>query len=154
MINSAIKTLIEARGFISVASCGLDNRPNGAPKFLLKVDSSHIYLVDYIMGQTFRNVKVNPRVSLSFFDNSALMGYQINGRVEIIDSGNEYDLALKDLERKEIDLSTTRIIDGVTKGRVHKAYEVTVSEEFVLLKVVVEEIVQIQPTGKLKREKV
>ncbi|MDD5466012.1 MAG: pyridoxamine 5'-phosphate oxidase family protein [Candidatus Omnitrophica bacterium] len=154
MISKAIKALIESRGFISTASCDLDARPNAAPKFLLKVEASHIYLVDYVIGQTFRNLAANPRVSLSFLDNNTLMGYQINGTVEIIDSGPEYEAALSDLERKEIDLSATRIIDGVMKGQSHNAYELAASEQFVILKVKVEEIVQIHPTGTLRREKV
>ena len=70
MINKTLQGLIESREFISLASCDLAGRPNAAPKFLLKVEGACLYLVDYIMGQTFRNVKVNPRVSLSFFDNS------------------------------------------------------------------------------------
>jgi len=154
MINKSIKALIESREFISAASCDLDGRPNAAPKFLLKIEAGYIYLVDYVLGQTFRNLQVNPRVSLSFLDNNTLMGYQINGKVEIIDSGQEYAEALKDLERKEIDLSATRIIDGVMKGQVHKAYEIAASEQFVILKVKVEETVQIHPTGAVKREKV
>ena len=154
MINKNIKALIESRVFISVASCDLEARPNAAPKFLLKVESAYIYLVDYIIGKTFRNLQVNPRVSLSFFDNDTLVGYQINGNVQIIDSGPEYSAALGDLQRKEIDLSTTRIIDGVIKGEVHKAYEVAASKQFVILKVKVEEIVQIRSSGTLQREKV
>ena len=154
MINNNIKALIESREFISVASCDLEARPNAAPKFLLKVEASYIYLVDYIIGKTFRNLKVNPRVSLSFFDNNTLVGYQLNGKVQIIDSGPEYLTAINDLARKEIDLSTTRIIDGVIKGRSHKAYEVAASKQFVILKVQVEEIVQLQPSGTLQREKV
>jgi len=154
VINKNIKTLIESREFISVATCDLEGRPNAAPKFLLKVDSSHIYLVDYIIGRTFRNLSVNPRASLSFFDNSTLVGYQINGSVQIIDSGPEYLAALEELQRKEIDLAATRIIDGVIKGEAHKAYEVGVSKEFVVLIVKVEEIVQMHPSGALRREKV
>ena len=154
MINNNIKALIESREFISVATCDLESRPNAAPKFLLKVESSHIYLVDYIIGKTFRNLKVNPRVSLSFFDNNTLVGYQLNGKVQIIDRGPEYLSALNDLARKEIDLSATRIIDGVIKGQAHKAYEVAASKQFIILKVEVEEIVQMQPGGSLQREKV
>ena len=154
MINKNIKALIESREFISVATCDLESRPNAAPKFLLKVESSHIYLVDYIIGKTFRNLKVNPRVSLSFFDNNTLVGYQLNGKVQIIDRGPEYLSALNDLARKEIDLSATRIIDGVIKGQAHKAYEVAASKQFIILKVEVEEIVQMQPGGSLQREKV
>jgi predicted pyridoxine 5'-phosphate oxidase superfamily flavin-nucleotide-binding protein len=154
MINKNIKALIESKEFISVATCDLEGRPNAAPKFLLKVEASYIYLVDYIIGKTFSNLKINPRVSLSLFDNNTLMGYQLNGKVEIIDSGLEYSATLNDLARKEINLSTTRIIEGVIKGQVHKAYEVAASKQFVILKVKVEEIVQIQSSGALQREKV
>lgn len=154
MINKDIKELIESRGFISVATCDLEARPNAAPKFLLKVETNYIYLVDYIIGKTFRNLTVNPYVSLSFFDNDTLVGYQINGQVQIVDSGPEYSAALHDLACKEIDLSATRIIDGVIKGQAHKAYEVAASKQFVILKVKVGEIVQMHPSGTLRREKV
>ena len=154
MISQNIKTLIQFREFISVATCGLNNRPNGAPKFLLKVEFNHIYLVDYTMGQTFRNLKENPQVSLSFFDIHTLVGYQINGQAQIIESGSEYDQALQELEEKEVDLSATRIIDGIAQGKAHQAYEIAVPEKSIILKVKVEEIVQIHPTGKLKREKI
>jgi predicted pyridoxine 5'-phosphate oxidase superfamily flavin-nucleotide-binding protein len=154
MINKNIKALIESKEFISVATCDLDGRPNAAPKFLLKVEASYIYLVDYIIGKTFRNLSVNPRASLSFFDNNTLVGYQLNGKVEIIDSGPEYSATLNDLARKEINLSTNRIIEGVIKGQAHEAYEVAASKQFVILKVKVEEIVQIRSSGALQREKV
>ena len=154
MINKQIKTLIESKEFISVATSDLESRPNAAPKFILKVESSHIYLVDYIIGKTFYNLKINPRISLSFFDNNALMGYQINGHVQIVDRGPEYSAALDDLAHKEIDLSATRIIDGVIKGQAHNTYELAASKQFVILKVKVEEIVQIHPSGRLQREKI
>lgn len=154
MISKNIIALIESREFISVATCDLESRPNAAPKFLLKVQSNYIYLVDYIIGNTFRNLKINPLISLSFFDQNTLIGYQINGKVQIVNSGPEYTFALDDLARKEIDLSTTRIIDGVIKGKAHKTYEIAASKQFVILKVKVEEIVQIHPSGILRREKV
>ncbi|MEI6832237.1 MAG: pyridoxamine 5'-phosphate oxidase family protein [Candidatus Omnitrophota bacterium] len=154
MINKIVKELIESREFISVATCDLEARPNAAPKFLLKVERDHIYLVDYIIGRTFENLQINPKVSLSFIDSFTLIGYQINGKVEIIDSGAEYKDILKELQNKQIDLSTKRVMDGVVKGQVHKAYEVGSPEQFVILKIKVEEVVEIRPSGTLRREKV
>lgn len=154
MINNSIKAILESREFVSVATSDLEAMPNAAPKFLLKVEGDHIYLVDYIIGRTFLNLQVNPRVSLSLLDSGSLMGYQINGRVEIIDSGREYATVLKELQDKQIDLSVKRVIEGVSKGRAHKAYELSIPEQFVILKVRAEEIVHIQPSGALKREKV
>ncbi len=154
MINKIVKELIESREFISVATSDLEARPNAAPKFLLKVEKDFIYLVDYIIGRTFENLQINPKVSLSFIDSFTLIGYQINGKVEIIDSGAEYKDILKELQNKQIDLSTKRVMDGVVKGQVHKAYEVGSPEQFVILKIKVEEVVEIRPSGTLKREKV
>jgi predicted pyridoxine 5'-phosphate oxidase superfamily flavin-nucleotide-binding protein len=154
MINKILKELIESREFISLASCDLSGRPNAAPKFLLKVSGDYLYLVDYIIGRTFSNLQINPRASLSFIDSNTLIGYQINGRVEIIDSGAEYEEIIKELHHKQIDLSIARVIEGVTKGKAHKSYEVAIPEQFVIFKVKMEEIVEMRPSGTLKREKV
>ncbi len=50
--------------------------------------------------------------------------------------------------------SIKRVIEGVTKGQAHKAYEVAVPEQFVILKIKIEEIVQIRPSGTLERERI
>ncbi|MBU0548353.1 MAG: pyridoxamine 5'-phosphate oxidase family protein [Candidatus Omnitrophica bacterium] len=154
MINKYLKELIESREFISLASCDLELRPNAAPKFLVKIEGDYLYLVDYIIGRTFTNLRVNPRASLSFLDSNTLIGYQINGRVEIIDAGPEYKEVLDELQHKQIDLSITRVIEGVTKGKAHKSFEVAIPEQFVILKIKMEEVVEMRPSGTLKREKV
>ena len=154
MINKNIRSLIEAQEFISIASCDLEAKPNAAPKFLLKVEGSYIYLVDHVIGRTFRNLQANPYASISFFDHNSLTGYQLNGEVELVDSGPEYQQALEQLQAKEIDLATTRIIEGVIKGQAHKAYELAAAKQFVILKVKVTEVVQLHPGGSLERERV
>jgi len=153
MIDKNIKSLIESREFISVASCDLAGRPNAAPKFVLKVHSGYIYLVDYVIGRTFRNLQVNPRVSLSFIDNNTLVGYQINGSVEIISAGAEYKEILKELQLKQIDLSTKRVLEGVARGQTHKYFEVASPKQFVILKVKIEELLEINPSGTLTKGK-
>jgi len=154
MINKSLQGLIESREFISLASCDLEGRPNAAPKFLLKVAGNCLYLVDYIIGRTFSNLQLNPRASLSFIDSNTLIGYQINGRVEIIDSGVEYEGIIKEVHNKQLDLSIARVIEGVTKGTAHKSFEVAVPDQFVIFKVKIEELVEMRPSGILKREKV
>jgi len=43
-------------------------------------------------------------------------------------------------------------LEGVTHGKVHEGFEVTISEKFVVLKVKIEEVVEISHKGILKRE--
>jgi len=148
-----VKKLIAEREFISVATCDLKFLPNAAPKFLLKVEGNFIYLVDYTIGKTLENLRVNPRASLSFMDSNSLVGYQINGPTEVIEDGSEYKGILKEMERKQIDLSIKRVIEAVERGKTHKSFEVIIPEKVVIIKLKVEEIAEIGPAGTLKKEK-
>ena len=153
-MNRKSLELLKNREFVSVASCDLERRPNAAPKFVLKVEHHFVYLVDYSVGRTSRNLAVNPRISISFMDNDTLMGYQLNGSVEIISKGQAYDALVKDIAQRELELSTQRIIEGVTKGKSHGGFELSLSEKFVIFKARVEEIIEIASSGTLKTEKV
>ena len=143
---------MQAREFVSVCTCNLANRPNAAPKLVLKADENFVWLIDYTIGNTWENLKVNPVVSLSFMDQDTLNGYQVNGSVEIVEKGAEYNTILKELEQREIDLSTRRIIEGVVRGKSHKTFEVSIPKKFVIFKIKITEVVEIHPTGGLKRE--
>jgi len=153
-MNKRIAELLKFREFVSVATCDFNGRPNAAPKFLLKIEDNIVYLVDYIIGTTFHNLSLNPKISISFMDTHSLVGYQLNGLVKIIESGPEYDLLVKDLLQREVDLSARRIIEGVTRGKAHEDFELNMSENFVIFKVKIEEIVEMVSSGILKREKV
>lgn len=152
MNTKKITELLKNREFLNVATCDFNARPNVAPKFLLKVEDNFIYLIDYIIGATFNNLKINPRVSLSFMDRDNLKSYQINGSVEIIEKGALYDKILNEFRQKKITLATERVIEGVQRGQRHEASEAEFSENIAVFRVSVQEIVEIYPSGVLKRE--
>jgi hypothetical protein len=154
MQNAKIKGLLENREFVSVATCDFQGRPNAAPKFILKLEHNFVYLVDYTIGKTWENLKINPKASLSFMDSDTLTGYQINGAVEILESGPEYKGLLDEFRKKEIGLSAKRIVEGIYRGKTHGNFEAGFPEQFAIYKVKVEELVEIGPRGELKREKV
>lgn len=147
-----ITELLQTREFISVATSDLGGKPNAAPKFFLKVEKNFIFLIDYTRGKTWKNLKSNPRVSLSFMDTETLIGYQINGSVEIIDKGPAYDKITSELFQKEIDLSCRRIIEGVVKERGHKSFEVAITDRVVIFKIQIEEIAEIGHRPEIKKE--
>jgi len=153
MAQKDLKAILKSRSFLNVATCDLENNPNLAPKLLLRVEKDVIYLGDYVIGRTFRNLKINPRVSLGFMDGENLIGYQFNGRVEIIDSGMVYERMLDELSKKEIELSAQRIIEGIDQGKKHSAFEMEISQTVVILKVKVEEVVEISASEQLRRER-
>ena len=153
IITDDIKEFLQKQEFINIATCDSENIPNVAPKFLLKIDNDYIFLADYVMGRTYRNLRVNPRVSLSTVNMGTLTGYQINGEVEIIEKGLEFESLMEEFRKKQIQFSVTRIIDGVQKGAKHGTFETSLPERVVIFKIKVEEIVEIISTGELKRKR-
>jgi len=154
MIEVKLKELLRNVTFIDVASCDFKGRPNVAPKFLLKYVGHLIYLIDYTIGRTYYNLKINPRVSLPAMDFNTLNGYQINGEGKILESGAEYDKLTKELKDRIKKLSVDRLIEGLKSEKMHNSFEVVFPKRVVIFKIEVEEIVEIGPTGELKRKKV
>lgn len=153
MLRAKAIEFLKTREYVSVATADFEGNPNAAPKFLLKIDGDFIYLVDYIIGRTWENIKINPKASLSFMDPDSLRGYQLSGTVEIINKGKAYEQILKELTKKKLDFSIKRIIEGVYRGKRHENFEISLPERFVVFKVKIKEVVEISPYGELKREK-
>lgn len=153
MLKKKVLELLKNIEFINVATCNLNGRPNAAPKFLLKYGEEFMYLVDYTIGTTYKNLQLNSKISLSFLDSDTLIGYQVNGSARIIDKGKDYDRIVKELHDKQINLSVDRIIEGLRREKGHTSFEVVIPDRFVIFKVKIEEIVEIGNTGGIKREK-
>jgi hypothetical protein len=153
MLTKRVHDFLKKRTFLNVATSTLDGKPNNVSKLILKIEDNHIYLVDYSIGRTYSNVQNNPYVSLSFFDLDKLIGYQINGPVELIEKGQGYEKIKAELTDKEISLATERIIKGVSSGQGHENFEFSPPRHFVIFKVKMEEIAEVSYTGEIKREK-
>lgn len=154
MARIDLKKLLEGREFLSVATCGPGCIPNAAPKFLLKVNGHTVWLVDYTIGQTWRNILANPRVSLSFMDAKMLLGYQLNGSVKIIEKGRDYDRMCEEMIDREVRLTAQHIIEDVRGSAKHERFEVGITEKFVIFKITIHEIVEIGHRGEITRKKV
>lgn len=145
-------TLLNKREFVGVATSDMSGQPNAAPKMVLDVDKEFIYLVDYTIGKTWENLKANPRISLSFSDRDELKGYQINGRVHILENGDIPDAMIKKLDERKMNLSVERVISGVRQEKRHKFFEIEIDKRFVIYKVKVDTIIEIERQGELKRK--
>lgn len=153
MLTKELTKLLENREFISVATCDFKGRPNAAPKFLLKVEGDVIYLVDYTIGMTWKNLKMNPRASLSLIDPKTLKGYQINGSVHILEKGAKFEKLCKEMRDKTIHLTTQHIIEEVRGESKHETFEIVITEKFVVFEVKIDEIAEIGIGGELTRKK-
>ncbi len=154
MIKEKILELLKRREFIAIATASINGKPNAAPKFLFKAEGGYIYIIDYIAGSTYKNLKENPRASLSFMHTGSLNGYQINGSVKIIEKGPLYKKLIKEGTQKEASFTSIRVVEAVRNNKEFENYEVQFSEKTVIFKIKIEEIVEIGATGELRREKI
>ena len=154
MLLHEISKILTRREFISVATCNFQGEPNAAPKFFLKIENNIIYLIDYAIGKTWENLKINPKASLSVSDPATLKSYKINGKAEIIETGAEYDQIAEELTEKELKLSVDRIIEGVLQKKKHENFPVGTSNKFVIFRIIIQQITEIGHCGKLHREEI
>jgi len=78
---------LNLRNLFFIGTADLKNRPHTSAKPLLKLESDSVYLVDYIIGRTSKNLGLNPKASLSFIDMDKLIGYQLYGQAKGFASG-------------------------------------------------------------------
>ncbi len=136
--------------FVNVATCSNERMPNVAPKLIAKTDKNVIYLIDYVIGKTYSNLKDNPRVSLSFIDDRTLTGYQMNGSVDILESGEEFEKFIEEFQKIKTDFTVERILLNVRTGEKAAPLDFSMPDKFAILKVKVIEIVEIGSSGSLR----
>ena len=86
-----LEGLLEKVRFLVVATVDEKGQPDATPKLFLKYESPFVYLVDYSFATTNKNLKTRPKASLSFVDVENLDGYRLNGPIELIAEGEEFD---------------------------------------------------------------
>ncbi len=153
-IPEGLAVLLQKADFISVGTSDENGQPSVASKFLLKVEGNNIYLVDLIKGKTWRNLRYNPLISLSVMDEDNLRGYQINGTVLALDSGNDFDTLMLEFADKQVSFATNKIISGVQQAKPHADSVFASNKAKVFYKVSVSETLEIGPLVKLKKEEI
>ena len=151
IITSGIRTLLSREKFIFVATANAESEANIAPKILIKVDGDDIYLADYVLNKTFKNLKINPQVALGIVDKITFAGYQLKGKAEVLVSGTMHEKLTSELQDKVIELTVETVIRGVRQGQKQRVQDVSFNDQVAIFKVSVFEVVEIAPSGAMKR---
>ena len=152
MLSKKLDEILKDREFAYVATVNPKGEPNAAPKFLLKKENHFLYLIDHVMGMTYKNLKANPRASVTVMDPNTLIGYQINGSVEIIEKGRIHKKLLKEVVNKEVKLTAKHIIEDIRGMTNHEAFALAFPEHLVVFKLKINRVIEISTSGKMKRE--
>ena len=83
-IPEEIKRFIDAQGIFVVGTIGGNNLPNVSPRIFFKVEENAIYWLDFFKHKSFKNMQVNPWVTVSIFNKEELKGFQFRGIIMFI----------------------------------------------------------------------
>jgi len=83
-IPNEIREFIEDQGIFVVGTVGANNLPNISPRIFFRVDENMIYWIDFFKHKSYKNIKVNPWVTISVFNKDELKGFQFRGIVSFI----------------------------------------------------------------------
>jgi len=153
MFSELISKVLAGKEVVFFASANKQAVPNVAPKVVVKIDGNFVYLVDFLYGRTWENLKDNPRGAVSFQDERTLNSYVMRGEVVLITAGKEFENIIQDLERKQVSIAVERVVQGIKRGIKHADVAFFLPENGVVMRMRVEEVVEITPQGKLKHEK-
>ena len=79
-----IKKFIEKQGVFVVGTVGSSNIANLSPRIFFKIEEETIYWLDFFKHKSFKNIKINPWVTIAVFNKDDLKGYQFRGTVSFI----------------------------------------------------------------------
>ena len=83
-IPNEIKEFIEEQGIFTVGTIGANNLPNMSPRIFFRVDEDVICWLDFFKHKSYKNIQVNPWVTISVFNKDDLKGFQFRGIVSFI----------------------------------------------------------------------
>jgi len=113
MIEKKLYNFIRNQEFVTLSTVNYNGSPHVSPKLFLKMEKEYIYLLDYLVGTTFENLKENNKVSISTFDIQDVKGFHIYGKASILESGPRYDKLMTEWNERQLKMATEKVSQAV-----------------------------------------
>jgi hypothetical protein len=123
-LNKRMKEIIAKQKILVLATADRNGVPNAVPVGAIKIlDDRTILVSDQFFRKTLKNIKQNPRVALSFWDESE--GYQVKGRARIHTSGKVYEETAEWVHRLGEEMGVPLKSKGAVVIRITAVYSVS-----------------------------
>lgn len=148
MLSEEIVQFFQRQGCVVVSSIDDKGFPHCSCKGIVKIDAGgNVYLLDAYRGKTLQNIKSNPRVNITAFDEHKFSGYCLKGRARVIYKDELAPAIIKAWEDRITGRLTLRLLknirDEVKGRRAHPEALLPKPEHMIVVSV--EEIVDLTP---------
>jgi hypothetical protein len=130
-----------------LTTVGADGIPHSVCKGIVKMSArGEVYLLDLYRGKTYRNLTLNPRMSITVVDEHRFQGYCLKGRGRIVRAERMGPHIMREWQKKMHSRITQRIIRSVRGDKGHPRHpEALLPAPKYLIVMEVREIVDLTP---------
>lgn len=146
-LNSDIINFFYNQGCVVVSTLDEKGWPHNACKGLIKIEErGRAYLLDVYRAKTYKNLKNNPKMSITAFDEHKFMGYCLKGEAKML-FGDKVDPGfIKAWEDRITSRLTQRLLKNIKEEKGHVRHpEVLLPKPEYVIAMEVEEIVDLTP---------
>lgn len=122
-VKKDIIDFFEGQDSVIVSTLDTQGRIHCSIKGIISAESDeNLFLIDLYLYRTFRNLKKNPLISITAFDEHRFQGYTLQGRAEIILRDKLHEKIFDAWEKKVVERISKRVARSVKTGLKSKAH--------------------------------
>ncbi len=147
-LNQNIINLLTKQGFVIVSSINEDGAIHSSAKGVVGIEESgRIFIIDLYRARTYNNLKVNPRVTVTFVDEHKFEGYALQGQAKIVEKKDIAGSIIAEWEDRVIQRISKRMIRNLHNGSSSSHHpEASFPHPEQLIEINVEEIIDLAPS--------
>jgi len=146
-LSEEVKHFLQTQGFVIVSSIDSNGFSHSSCKGLIKIDPrGKIYLLDLYRGETFQNLKSNPRITITAVDEHKFIGYCLKGKAEMLNQKELQSHIIKAWESRITGRLTQRLLKNIREEKGNTRHpEILLPKPEYMIVMEVEEIIDLTP---------
>jgi len=147
MIAPDIIEFFHKQRFTVISTIDEKGYPHNACKGIVEIGAGgKVYLLDLYTARTYKNLKRNPRISITAVDEHKFLGYAMKGRARITPKGKVSKKILKMWEDKINSRIAHRLLKNMQGEKGHASHpEAMLPIPAYLIEVDIEEVIDLTP---------
>lgn len=138
----------QSQGFVVVSTIDKKGYPHNSCKGIIEIDKEgRVYLLDLYRGNTYANLKRDPRISITAVDEHKFKGYCLKGKAKIVAEEKLESEKIKAWETRLSARITQRLLKNLREEKGHPRHpEALLPKPEYMLVMEVEEAINLAPS--------
>jgi len=146
-LSADIIRFLENQGFVIVSTIDGNGSVHNSCKGIVKINQKgEIYLLDLYLGRTYKNLKANPRISITAVDEHKFMGYCLKGKAKEMTEAKLTPQIIKAWDERITNRLTRRLLKNIHEEKGHPRHpEILLPKPEYLIVMEAEDIIDLTP---------